>query len=233
MMQSVEPIRANTLAMQTYAALRGKILAGELRSGERLSEVALAQSLGVTRGPVREALRQLAEEQLVVLVPHKGAAIPTLDIKEIVELYEYREALEVMIVRLICLNAEAPMVGGLRDLLARTRQGMGIGGTSGYPEDYDWHMELSMVCGNTVLANELNRLHGRLRLVRLQSSSKPRRAESAFGEHLLILEAIEAGDVEKAEQATRVHIHSALQNVQEALTEAGGPDGLSTSAASS
>lgn len=219
MTRSDEPIRPNTLGMQTYAALRRRILTGELRPGERLSEVAVAQSLGVTRGPVREALRQLAEEQLVVLVPHKGAAIPQLTRRETVELYEYREALEVMIVRLICVNARPPVVEALRTMLDNTRRGMAASGNSGYPEDQDWHLELSRLCGNSVIANELERLHGRLRLVRLQSSSKPRRAESAFGEHLEILEAIEGGDVDKAEQAMRAHVQSALSNVMSSLTD--------------
>ncbi|HVX55646.1 GntR family transcriptional regulator [Nocardioides sp.] len=208
-----EPIRPNTLAMQAYAALRRRILTGELKPGERLSEVAVAQLLGVTRGPVREALRVLAEEQLVVLVPHKGAAIPQLSRQEMIELYQYREALEVMIVRLICAQAREDMIEALRDLLDQTRRGMVSRGNSGYPEDHDWHMELARMCGNSVIATELGRLHGRLRLVRLQSSAEPRRAESALDEHRDILEAIEAGNVEKAEAATRAHIESALNNV--------------------
>jgi DNA-binding GntR family transcriptional regulator len=214
MAQSVPSIRPNTLAMQAYDALRSMILAGGIKPGERLSEVTLAESMGLGRGPVREALRRLSEEQLVTVIPHKGAFMPSIGRREVIELYQYREALEVMVVRLICSVGDEGVLESLRTLLHETRTGLDANSSQSYPEDYDWHLELARLCGNRVIQNELEKLNRRLRIVRLQSSNIPARAESAYDEHVRILEAIEHGDIVEAEEATRAHIHSALANAE-------------------
>jgi DNA-binding GntR family transcriptional regulator len=214
MAHTVPNIRPNTLAMQAYDALRAMILEGGIKPGERLNEVTLAESMGLTRGPVREALRRLSEEHLVTVVPHKGAFIPFIEPREVVELYQYREALEVMVVRLVCLAADDAVLDSLRKLLHETRADLDAIDSQRYPEDHDWHLELARLCGNRVIQNELEKLNRRLRLVRLQSSTIPTRAESAYDEHVRILEAIEHRDVEEAEKATRAHMHSALANAE-------------------
>lgn len=214
MTHAVPSIRPNTLAMQAYDALREMILAGGIKPGERLSEVTLAESMGLTRGPVREALRRLGEEQLVTVIPHRGAFIPLIEPREVTELYQYREALEVMVVRLVILDGDDSVLESLRGLLHETRAGLDANASQRYPEDQDWHLELARLCGNRVIKNELEKLNRRLRLVRLQSSNLPARAESAYGEHVRILEAIEHRDIAEAENATRVHMHSALANAE-------------------
>src|SRR3954452_12204296 len=90
----VVPIQRQTIAGMTLEALRDRILRGEYPEGEPLRQDAIAIELGVSRIPVREALRQLEAEGLVTFTPHRGAVVSTLSIDEIVELFELRAEIE-------------------------------------------------------------------------------------------------------------------------------------------
>ena len=89
-----------TLWERVHDHLRDEILSGRMTSGTELSEVALAESLGVSRGPVREALGRLATEGLVTIRPRRGAVVRALSSDEFIEAYQVREALETMAARL-------------------------------------------------------------------------------------------------------------------------------------
>src|SRR5438128_12486739 len=89
-----------TLWQRVYAHLREEILANRLTAGTELQETALAAELGVSRGPVREAIGRLAAEGLVVVRPRRGAVVRSLTKDEFIEAYEVREALEILAVRL-------------------------------------------------------------------------------------------------------------------------------------
>src|SRR5256885_1250617 len=90
------PLENLTLWQRVHERLREQILSGELDPGAELAEVALSQQLGVSRGPVREALGRLASEGLVTIRPRRGAVVRSLSAEEFLELYQVREALEVM-----------------------------------------------------------------------------------------------------------------------------------------
>src|ERR1051326_6185683 len=89
-----------TLWQRVYEYLREEILAERLQPGTELLEVPLSEELGVSRGPIREAIRRLAAEGLVTVRPRRGAVVRSLSKDEFLELYQVREALEVMAVRL-------------------------------------------------------------------------------------------------------------------------------------
>ena len=89
-----------TLWQRVHERLREQILSGKLEPGAELAEVALSEQLGVSRGPIREALGRLASEGLVTVRPRRGAVVRSLSKEEFLELYQVREALEMMAVRL-------------------------------------------------------------------------------------------------------------------------------------
>ena len=94
------PVENLTLWQRVYDHLRAEILAGRLEPGAELAEVALAEQLGVSRGPIREAIGRLASEGLVTVRPRRGAVVSSLSKEEFLELYQVREALELMAVKL-------------------------------------------------------------------------------------------------------------------------------------
>ena len=94
------PVENLTLWQRVYGHLRAEILAGRLEPGAELAEVALSEQLGVSRGPLREAIGRLASEGLVTVRPRRGAVVRSLSKEEFVELYQVREALEMLAVRL-------------------------------------------------------------------------------------------------------------------------------------
>src|SRR6478672_13616622 len=94
------PVENLTLWQRVYDHLRAEILSGRLGPGAELAEVALAEQLGVSRGPIREAIGRLASEGLVTVRPRRGAVVSSLSKEEFLELYQVREALELMAVRL-------------------------------------------------------------------------------------------------------------------------------------
>src|SRR5262245_32539894 len=94
------PVENLTLWQRVYTHLRDEILSGALPPGSELQEVALSATLGVSRGPIREAIGRLAAEGLVTVRPRRGAVVRELSTEEFLEAYQVREALEVMAVRL-------------------------------------------------------------------------------------------------------------------------------------
>ena len=99
---AVQPISRQTLATMTVDSLRESILRGRYPEGQPLRQDAIAEQLGVSRIPVREALRQLESEGLVTFSPHKGAVVSTLSVGEIEELFELRAIIEADLVRAPC-----------------------------------------------------------------------------------------------------------------------------------
>src|SRR5919202_1877571 len=110
-----------TLWQRVHDHLRTEIRAGRLLPGTELNEVALSQELGVSRGPIREALGRLAAEGLVTVRPRRGAVVRALSGDEFAEAYQVREALEVLAVRLAVPRLEPPMLQRLAELTEEMR----------------------------------------------------------------------------------------------------------------
>src|SRR5438445_4793912 len=106
-----------TLWQRVYDHLREEILAGRLKPGAELAEVPLSEQLGVSRGPLREAIGRLAAEGLVTVRPRRGAVVRSLSKEEFLELYQVREALETMAVRLAVPKLEPDDVAQLEQLI--------------------------------------------------------------------------------------------------------------------
>ena len=208
----MEPIRIRSLANEVLDRVVAAITSGEFEPGEKLSESQLARQLGISRGPVREALHQL-EGKLVERVPRLGVSVIQFDHDSLQQLFYLREALEGMAARLAALNAPDGWADEAEALLRRHEADIRDTGSRAYRQrsvDEDFHVSIARAAGcvniERILLNEVN---FQLRIARLKSSMRPGRAEEALRQHFEIVEAIRARDPDRAEAAMRRHIASA------------------------
>lgn len=203
----------HSFADQAEAALRQQILSGHRAPGERLNEVEIAAELGVSRGPVREAMQRLARDGLVLVQPHRGAFVRSLDPDEIVELFEVRTALECTAARLAAERRSDADVTALQGLLDSSAKAVtGTGDAPHYPAHLDLHELVAMVSGNGRLHRAIVQINQELKLVRAASGFRPERAPRALVEHSDVVSAIVERDVEGAAELMRTHLQQSLEN---------------------
>lgn len=208
---------------QAAGVIRQLILAGQFRSGERLNEVALAQKLGISRSPIREALNALAGEGLINFTPGRGAFVPEFDLDSVRQLGQARRALECEAVRLAAEHASDQALEEMVALLEET-SGSINGEDAQYPYVLDFHGLIISNCGNKVLEQMASSVSRQLRLARFVSGHNPRRAREAYDEHLKIFEAIRIRDATAAAEAMHEHLSHAIINAQHAMSAAASSD---------
>src|SRR5690606_29872019 len=217
---------ARTLADRVFARLQDDIVRGVLPPGTKLGETELAARYGVSRGPLREAIRRLESRRLLELVPHVGTRVAMLSIPELVEIYRVREALEGMAARLAAENMTAAEIAGLGELLAQHERQPGVQADTAYIQsegDLDFHYRIIHGRHNATLIDLLiGEMYHRVRMYRLQLATLANRPQKALSEHRRILEAIEARDGEMAELLMRRHISRAREHLE--AQHAASPD---------
>jgi DNA-binding GntR family transcriptional regulator len=217
------PLQAQSLVELIAHRLEASIMSGELAPGEKLSEQGLAAALGVSRGPLREAIRRLEGRKLIERIPNIGARVAELSDRDLFDILMVREALEGMACRHAATLMTDAEIAGLRALLeAHGRQESVRAGTGYYQEakDFDFHFRIAKASGNQRLAQMLcGDLYDLLRVYRYKSSTMTGRAQAAYGEHREIVEALEARDPDRAEACMRRHIRNARAHVETRLAE--------------
>ncbi|MCJ8167833.1 GntR family transcriptional regulator [Atopomonas sediminilitoris] len=212
-----------TLAEQVFQRIQDAIVKGELAPGSKVSEPELSRHYGVSRGPLREAMRRLEGRKLLVRTPHAGARVVSLSAQELVELYEVRQALEGMACRMAAERMSRAEVDELRRVLeAHERSEELQSGVAYYQQegDFDFHYRIIRGSGNQMLTDLLcGELYHLVRMYRYRFSSTPNRPRQAFAEHHRILDAIADRDGELAELLMRRHIRGSQRNVEHRLAE--------------
>lgn len=211
------PLEAPTLADRAYEKLVDAIVRGELAPGARLSEVTLARRLGISRGPLREAIGRLEGRKLVTRMPRVGARVVSLSRADLEEIFQVREALEGMACRLACERMREAELDELEFVLEGHQQNEELQTGSGYFQaagDYDFHFRIAKGSGNQRLVQLLcGDLYELLRVYRYRSSVARGRARRAFAEHREILRAMRDRDGASAERLMRAHIAAAIANL--------------------
>ncbi|MCA1773947.1 MAG: GntR family transcriptional regulator [Halomonas sp.] len=206
-----------TLAERVFQQLQDAIVRGELAPGSKITEPGLSKTYGISRGPLREAMRRLEAHRLIERVPHVGARVVKLSMKELIELFDVREALESMAARLAAEHMSADEIQGLRDVLALHEGQSDLKRGEAYYQregDLDFHYRIVQGSHNKMLMNLLcDDLYYLVRLYRTQFSASGARPQRAFVEHHRIVDAIEAGDAELAELLMRRHVSASRTNV--------------------
>jgi DNA-binding GntR family transcriptional regulator len=222
--QRIQDDEAGTLSDHVFRRIQSAIVRGEIAPGSKISEPELARVYGISRGPLREAIRRLEGQRLLVRVPHVGARVVSLSPGELLELYEIRESLEGMACRLAAERMSEAEIDELRRVLDTHERDEAFQAGRGYYQqegDFDFHYRIIQGSGNRTLSNLLcNELYQLVRMYRIQFSATPNRPHQAFAEHHRILDAIAERDGELAELLMRRHIAASKRNVERHFQDA-------------
>jgi DNA-binding GntR family transcriptional regulator len=191
--------------------LSAAIMSGRIVPGQRLVEAELTTNLGVSRGPVREALRRLSAEGLIEIVPNRGAVVRRLSMEEALELFEIRTELEALAVRRAAQNMKDAHVREAFDAAVAPIWSVAPRhSTADYlQENQLFHAAIMVASGNSQLVKLHHQLHLSLILAQISSSLSSHVINASLNEHRLIASAIRARDVEAADQAIREHLQRA------------------------
>ncbi|WP_295433611.1 GntR family transcriptional regulator [uncultured Thiodictyon sp.] len=215
------PEEASTIADRVFGQLRQAIVEGEFAPGSKISEPELAARLGISRGPLREAMRRLESTNLVERRPNLGARVITLSSEQLLEIYLIREALEGLAARLAAERMSAAGIADLKGLLAQHRAEIARESWQAYFQkegDLDFHYRIVQGSGNQRLIGILcDDLYHLARMYRCKFGMVSDRARDALKEHELILDAIAERDGELAELMMRRHIRASRRNVERRL----------------
>jgi DNA-binding GntR family transcriptional regulator len=209
-----------TLWQRVHEHLREEILANRLSAGTELQETALAAELGVSRGPVREAIGRLAAEGLVVVRPRRGAIVRSLTKDEFIEAYEVREALEVMAARLATTRLGSDGLARLEALTAAMEQHAERDEVDAFFEaNAAFHATLVDAAGNGRLREMYTQLLGQMNGYRRRSLALRGSLRQSVAEHRAILAALSSGNPGLAAQLVSDHIRVPQQRLQELTDE--------------
>lgn len=208
--------RPNTVAEQVYEYLRGELFAGNIEPGRWLREQEVAEALQVSRTPVREAIRRLAQEGLMVFSTNRGAQVRPLKLTEAEEVYAVRARLESMAAGLAAKNSAPADVAGLREQLSFMAELEYDDFVGQIRADNEFHLSIATLSDNEVLAEMVQRLNDRVTRAKVVTRDV-NVSVLARSQHELIVDAIASGDEAAAEEAMRRHIVMNLEIIRERL----------------
>jgi GntR family transcriptional regulator, gluconate operon transcriptional repressor len=220
----LEPLSSPTLAEQTVELIRGRILSGEFVSGERLVETRLAADLGISRGPIREALKQLAAEGLVREEPRRGTFVAAPTVDDVRDLYDLRVAVEARAARLIIERGDAADIETLRGALDELHEAVRA---SDLPllarADYGFHEAICRVSGNGRLLDVFVRNASVMRLlVHMEEARYYMSFEDVEAQHAELLASIEARDAARTDALVVEHLEGARDRLLGYIAQVSG-----------
>lgn len=211
--RSVTPVRVDkykSLREVVFEAMREAILTQVLKPGERLMEVQLAEEMGVSRTPVREAIKKLESEGFVVMVPRKGAYVAELSPIDMQELYEIRSGLEILACALAAERATQEEIEEMQNFLNQATEHFASENITGIVKyDIGFHGLIYQATRNERLIAVLNNISQQVYRIRAASILLPGRKDESLEEHKKILEAISLRDIDLAQRLAREHIEHA------------------------
>jgi DNA-binding GntR family transcriptional regulator len=212
------------LTSTVHAALRRAIEAGQLDPGEHINQDRVARELGVSRTPVREALRWLERDGLVRMEPNRGAFVAEFTDRDLFEIYEVRELLEPYAAAIACVVATRAEVALLRDVAERIEQGWS---PDTFQLNKEFHARLCAPCANALLMTVLNHVWSQqaaLRIFSRYAQAGPEFAGQTHREHRAILDAYAARDAERTRELVRTHIAEAHEATARLMAAAQRPE---------
>ena len=203
-----------------FNTLREAILKGELKPGERLMELQLAAKLGVSRTPIREAIRMLEQEGLAVTMPRKGAEVAKMTLKDMEDVLEIREALDELAVKIACDKISEKELQKLLEVKDQFENSTKTGDVKMIAEmDVKFHDVIFESTGNPKLVTLLNNLREQMYRYRLEYIKDAEKRQILLVEHESILRAIRSRHVAEAKEAVRAHIDNQEITVSKNIKE--------------
>ncbi len=210
------PIARRTLHDEVTTRVRDMIIEGRLQPGSRINETQLGQSLGVSRTPLREALKTLASEGLLELVPQRGAVVREFSLQDVAGILEVTKALEQLAGRLACergTEGQIAEVRRLHDEMMRyyTRRER----LAYYKLNHTIHASIVAMAGNPTLAEMHATLQARSKQIRYVGNSAPEKWAGAVSDHEEIITALEQRDPERLAAILGAHMDNTLVRVRD------------------
>lgn len=201
-----------------FESLREAIISGVLKPGERLMEVQLAEEMGVSRTPVREAIRKLELEGFVVMVARKGAYVAGISLKDVTDVFEIRAALEGLAAALAAERITDEEIEEMERVLVRKAALIEANDLSSLVEkDTEFHELIYKASRNERLMQIVSNLREQINRFRAVSLASPGRGREALEEHKKIVEAISSRNPALAQSLAQEHIENAEQALLEAM----------------
>ena len=210
--------RSKSLREQVYQALRQIILAGDIASGERIVETKLAKQLNVSRTPIREAIGQLQREKLIVSNPNGGFRVATMSIKDAIQLYDCRIALEQVSVKGACELVNSPNLEQLEQYVVSAEKlaesNTGKANSFELLElDYQFHHLIAEISDNQWLLALLEQVFDKMALLRVQTTQHNPQVLEIRSEHRQIFEAIANRNADLAKKSIEQHLTASKARV--------------------
>jgi DNA-binding GntR family transcriptional regulator len=193
-----------------FEKIKEAIIKGHFKPGEKLVEQTLAQEMGVSRTPVREAIRRLEAEGFVVSIPRKGVVVSRADKEEIVQLYSIRAELEGLAARWAIENADEDDIRKLDEAISRMEETAASGDLDGVVQSNAlFHDAIAQASKSRILCTLLKTLQDNIQRFRFQSLHLPGRPVAALAEHKEIVAAIKEKKAEEADHLLKEHLQNA------------------------
>lgn len=204
---ATDTIARSALYQEVAERLRSRIFAHELAPGAWIDEQALAESFGISRTPMREALKVLAAEGLVTLKPRRGCYVTEVTERDLDEIFPVLALLEGRCAYEAAQKAKGPQLKRLQVLHEKLERAGAAGDVEAYFQaNQDFHLALQELAGNRWLMQAIEDMRKVLKLIRRHSLLREGRVAESLEEHRAIMAGIRAADPDAAEQAMRLHL---------------------------
>ncbi|UCD81574.1 MAG: GntR family transcriptional regulator [Desulfobacterales bacterium] len=205
-----------SLAKMAYEAIRKSILSGQWKIGELYNEKAIAADLGISRTPVREALLELAAQDLILFLPRRGLMVNRFTRRDVDEIFELRKAIELAAVEKISIASPPFDLFEIEESLLKQRKAAKDEDYLGFMEaDRIFHTNFSELTNNRRLIATLENLRDMIHIMGVKALALEGRALQVIEEHQAIFEAVSRGNSEKARRAMAYHLDQSKEAVEE------------------
>lgn len=203
-----------------FHTLREAILKGDIKPGERLMELQLAAKLGVSRTPIREAIRMLEQEGLAKTIPRRGAEVAKMTEKDMEDVLQIREALEILAVQLACDKISTEQISELERSVAAFSDAVKTGDLKKIAQtDIDFHDVIYKAAENSKLVGMLNNLREQIYRYRVEYLKDETAYPLLIEEHRRIIEGLKRGDVNYVTDAMRNHLDNQAVTVRNIIRQ--------------
>lgn len=212
----MEEYKEYSLSGRVFHKIRDDILKGNYKENDELREITIGRELGVSRTPVREALRQLELEELVKIIPNKGTYVTGISKKDVNDIYQIRMLLEGLCARWATERITQESVEKLEEIILLSEFHSKKDGSEQVVQlDGQFHEVLYEACSSRILKHVLTDFHKYVQMARTYSVRTEERTKKSIAEHKAILEAIRDRDADLAERLAREHMTHVIANLEQ------------------
>ena len=205
-----------SLARMAYDAIRQSILSGQWQIGELYNEKAIAADLGISRTPVREALLELASQDLIIFMPRRGLMLNRFNLRDVDEIFELRKAIELASVEKIANTSPLPDLLAIEESLLEQRKAVNQKDYMAFIEaDRKFHTSFTTLTNNSRMISIVENIRDMIQVMGIKALSLEGRAVKVIEEHQAIFKAVKEGHVKKARNFMAYHLDQSMEAVKE------------------